>query len=329
MRTASRCAVAFALSTASRTRPRRGSRSSRADERLALARAQQPARLALAGERPVDAAERLEPDEVAQHEHVERDLQPQLLLDLASPSAHACPTCSPGRSRARRTGRRRCGRSSPTASGRRRDRARAAAPAARARCRTRPRTGAARASSSLAHSSWTTASRSRQSVESSSRASMSVISMRWPWSASSRHARIRRTARRRRLRSSSFSTPSSFGTRVKNLKSAECATEPLSFASTSASIERGSRNRSTNHADEQSANRSSSVTLNVVFEPSCSSTSGCVSFVGRRNARRARSSRRSQPFARASASAPARRATRARRARAGARARSARPRAST
>ena len=37
----------------------------------------------VAGERPVDAAERLEPDEVAQHEHVERDLQAQLALDLA------------------------------------------------------------------------------------------------------------------------------------------------------------------------------------------------------------------------------------------------------
>src|SRR5205807_3258626 len=44
--------------------------------------AQQPARLALARERPVDAAERLDPDEVAEDEHVERDLQPQLALDL-------------------------------------------------------------------------------------------------------------------------------------------------------------------------------------------------------------------------------------------------------
>ena len=104
---------------------------------------------------------------------------------------------------------------------------------------------------------------------------------------------------------SSRSTPSSFGTRVKNLKSVECATEPFNLASTSASIERGSRNLSTNQADEQSAKRSSSVTLNVVFEPSCSSTRGCVSFVGRRNADTARSRRRSQPFARASASAPA------------------------
>ena len=36
----------------------------------------------VAGERAVEAAERLDPDEVAQHEHVERDLQLQLALDL-------------------------------------------------------------------------------------------------------------------------------------------------------------------------------------------------------------------------------------------------------
>src|SRR5215213_2455453 len=44
--------------------------------------AQQAARPPLAGERAVEAAERLDPDEVAQDEHVERDLEPQLLLDL-------------------------------------------------------------------------------------------------------------------------------------------------------------------------------------------------------------------------------------------------------
>ena len=54
-----------------------------ARQRLALARAQQAARLPLAGERPVHASERLEADQVAQHEHVERDLQTQLALDLA------------------------------------------------------------------------------------------------------------------------------------------------------------------------------------------------------------------------------------------------------
>src|SRR5947209_7425825 len=51
-------------------------------ERLAVRLAQDPARAALAGERTVDAAERLDADEVAQHEHVQRDLEPQLLLDL-------------------------------------------------------------------------------------------------------------------------------------------------------------------------------------------------------------------------------------------------------
>ena len=46
--------------------------------------------------------------------------------------------------------------------------------------------------------------------------------------------------------------------------------------------------------------------MNVSFDWSCASTSGCVSFVGRLNAETARSSRRSQPFARARASAPVR-----------------------
>ena len=128
------------------------------------------------------------------------------------------------------------------------------------------------------------------------------MSIRTPCTASSRHARISRTASST-TRSSSRSTPSSFGRRVKNLYNALCATEPRNFASTSASIVRGERKRSTNHADEQSAKRSSSVTLNVVREPSCSRTSGCVIRVGRSNAPSARSSRRSHAFARASAPA--------------------------
>src|SRR5581483_1875893 len=45
--------------------------------------AQHPARAARARERAVDAAERLDPDEVAQHEQVERHLQPALVVDLA------------------------------------------------------------------------------------------------------------------------------------------------------------------------------------------------------------------------------------------------------
>src|SRR5512133_1108352 len=49
---------------------------------LLCLRSQQPAGVALAGERPVDPAERLDADEVAKHEHVERDLQLQLGLDL-------------------------------------------------------------------------------------------------------------------------------------------------------------------------------------------------------------------------------------------------------
>src|SRR5690348_11636829 len=42
---------------------------------------QQPSSDALAGQRAVDPAERLDPHEVAQDEHVERDLQVQLVLD--------------------------------------------------------------------------------------------------------------------------------------------------------------------------------------------------------------------------------------------------------
>src|SRR5581483_4949956 len=43
---------------------------------------EQAARDAGAGERTVDTAERLDSDEAAQHEHVERDLQLQLFVDL-------------------------------------------------------------------------------------------------------------------------------------------------------------------------------------------------------------------------------------------------------
>ena len=45
--------------------------------------AQEPARLARAREAAVDPAERLDPDEVAKREDVERDLQPQLGFDVA------------------------------------------------------------------------------------------------------------------------------------------------------------------------------------------------------------------------------------------------------
>ena len=55
-----------------------------------------------------------------------------------------------------------------------------------------------------------------------------------------------------------------------------CATEPRSIASTRLSIWRGEISRSKNQADEQSAKRSSSVTLNGVFAESSPSTRGCV-----------------------------------------------------
>ena len=49
---------------------------------VARLRAEHPARGAGARERAVDAAERLDPGEVAEHEHVERHLEPPLLVDL-------------------------------------------------------------------------------------------------------------------------------------------------------------------------------------------------------------------------------------------------------
>src|SRR5262249_30674054 len=42
----------------------------------------QPASVTLPGQRPVDPSERLDPDQIPKHEHVERDLQLQLGLDL-------------------------------------------------------------------------------------------------------------------------------------------------------------------------------------------------------------------------------------------------------
>ena len=153
-----------------------------------------------------------------------------------------------------------------------------------------------------AASARTNASRSRQSVWSSSCRWSSVSSMRTPFTAWSRQLRRNGSARSSSV-SSRRSTPSSLGIPLKNLFSALCATEPRSFGSTSASIVLGSRSRSTNHADEQSEKRSSSVTLKLVRSPRYSRTSGWCSRVGRRNARSARSSRRSHPFASASASA--------------------------
>ena len=50
-------------------------------QRLLLRPADEPSRPARPGERAVQAAQRLEPHEIAQHEHVERDLEAQLALD--------------------------------------------------------------------------------------------------------------------------------------------------------------------------------------------------------------------------------------------------------
>ena len=91
----------------------------------------------------------------------------------------------------------------------------------------------------------------------------------------SRHCRIRRFASST-LSGPSFWTLSSAGTRVKKRWSAVCATEPRCIASGSASIVFGERKRSTNHAEEQSAKRSSSVTPKELREPSCSRMSGLV-----------------------------------------------------
>ena len=233
--------LARALDAAPRTRPRRGSRSagSRAGRPRGLG-AQQPARAALAGERAVEPAERLDPDEVAQHEHVERDLQPQLARRSAPPSARSCPTCSPARSRARRTGRRRSGRSSRVSEKPSRARARAAARAPSARSRTRPRSGAARAASGDSASSRTKLSRSRHRLCSSSR--RCEVGELDPDAARERVVEAvaqeperlveRSRARRGRRRAASA------GPR-RTCSSAWCATEPRSVASTSASIVRG------------------------------------------------------------------------------------------
>ena len=52
------------------------------DAVVARRRPQEPARRALPGEGAIEPAERLDPDEVAQDEHVERDLEAQLGVDL-------------------------------------------------------------------------------------------------------------------------------------------------------------------------------------------------------------------------------------------------------
>ena len=76
-----------------RTRPRRGSpaSSARAARRPRPSRAASPRASRGAGERAVEAAERLDPDEVAQREHVERDLELAVASRSPAPSARRSP----------------------------------------------------------------------------------------------------------------------------------------------------------------------------------------------------------------------------------------------
>ena len=249
---------------------------------LARLLAQQAAHLPRAGERPVQPAQRLDADEVAEHEHVQRDLEPQLLLDLRRrvrrlarlvvdhdparaeridvdavdlPGERHPAEVDPALQLLRRALRAERDLEPPGHERQRllrlgADERLEVAPAASGRAR-----GAACRSCPCARRA----------------------------SASSRQARMKRTASSTRS-ASTRSEPSSFGSPEKKRFSAVCATLPRSLGSTSASIDFGSRKRSTNHADEQSANRSSSVTPNESRAPRDSSTSGCVSRVRRVNA---------------------------------------------
>ena len=155
------------------------------------ARAQQPARLALAGERAVETAERLDPDEVAQHEHVERDLQARSCVDLlrrVRRAARLVVLHDPARAE-------RLEVDAVDLSGERQTVAEVEpAEASSARGRTTPRTGSGRAAARRA-STRTNASRSRHSVWSSSCRWSSVSSMRTPATARSRQRRRNGSAR--------------------------------------------------------------------------------------------------------------------------------------
>ena len=138
-----------------------------AGQRLAFAGPEQAASLALPGERPVDAAERLETDQVAQPS-MYSGICRRNSLSISRAECAACPICSPARCRARQRDRRRCGRSSQSVRPSPRSRPRCSSCAARSLPNaTSKRRGTSE--SSLTHSSCTTASRSRHSVESSSR----------------------------------------------------------------------------------------------------------------------------------------------------------------
>ena len=133
-------------------------------------------------------------------------------------------------------------------------------------------------------SSRMSCSRSRRRLCSSSRRSSSVISIFTPPSAPSRHSPRNSSA------SSSCLLDAVAPDRARQAGveavQRRCA-RPTRAASRRPwrSIWRGEIRRSKNHADEQSAKRSSSVTLNGVFAPSSASTRGCRSLVSRVKAR--------------------------------------------
>ena len=137
-------------------------------------------------------------------------------------------------------------------------------------------------------------SRSRSSARVNSRPA-TLPGTLWPPNASCRQRSMSGRARG----SSSIvrrSLPSSPGSSEKKRARVAWATEPRSLASSSKSISRGRSRRSTNQIEEQSPNRSRSVTEKRSIAPSCSSERGSASRVGRLKASRARCSLRSQPI---------------------------------
>ncbi len=296
--------------------------------RRARTRAASPASARSPGERAVDAAERLDPDEVAQREHVERDLQPQLAVDVARRvRALARLVVLHDPARAERVD------VDPVDLPREPQAVAEVEPALQLRRRAlgaegRPRAGAGRTVISDAASSRTKPSRSAMSVcRSSARLELASGRAERPTPARrrgsggrarARHRGSPRSRARRRARAE----------RRRRSGSAPCArpgrgaSRPARRRSSSGSI-----TRSTSQADEQSAKRSSSVAEKTVLLDIDSSTAGLASAVGRSNAERARSSRRVQPFAAARAAAPSSSSTASRARRAGALARSARTRA--
>ena len=130
-----------------------------------------------------------------------------------------------------------------------------------------------------AASSRTKPSRSARSVWRSSAAWSSVRSSRTPdSSASSRQRRTRRSRRLEVLRRHALRVELARERRVEAMQR-RVQTWPRSIGSGSASIFFGSITRSTSHADEQSAKRSSSVAEKTVFAANGSSTAGLRSAV--------------------------------------------------